>query len=95
MTLKNSEQETELNWLVRLKRTAVRVGERCACWSPLMNFLFANSERKRELNWLVRLKKTAVWVGEQCACWGALMNFLFVSCIALTTNDVLLGMLRA
>ncbi len=49
-------------------------------------------EWETELNWLVRLKKTAARVGEQCACWGASMNFLIASCIALTTNDIPLGM---
>ncbi len=33
MTLKSLEGETELNWLVRLKKTAARVGGWCACWS--------------------------------------------------------------
>ena len=51
-----------------------------------------NSEWETELNWLVRSKKTAARVGGRCACWGALMNFLIASCIALTTNEVPLGM---
>ncbi len=51
-----------------------------------------NLEREMELNWLVRLKKTAARVGGRCAHWGASMNLLIASCIALTTNDVPLGM---
>jgi hypothetical protein len=52
-------------------------------------------EREMELNWLVKLKKTAARVGELSAHWGALMNFLIASCIALTKNDIPLGMLTA
>ncbi len=42
MTLKNSKWETELNWLVRLKKTAAQVGDWCACWGVSMNFLIAS-----------------------------------------------------
>ena len=42
MMLKNLERETELNWLVRLKKTAVQVGDWCAHWGVLMNFMIAS-----------------------------------------------------
>jgi hypothetical protein len=42
MMLKNLERETELNWLVRSKKTAARVGEQCAHWGALINFLIAS-----------------------------------------------------
>ncbi len=42
MTLKNSKRETEFNWLVRLKKTAARVGGWCARWGASMNFLIAS-----------------------------------------------------
>ena len=42
MSLKNSEQETGLNWLVRSKKTAARVGDWCAHWGTLMNFSIAS-----------------------------------------------------
>ncbi len=42
LTLTNSEQEMELNWLVRSKKTAVWVGDWCACWGASMNFLVAS-----------------------------------------------------
>ncbi len=42
MTLKSLELETELNWLVRLKKAAAWVGERCAHWGASMNFSIAS-----------------------------------------------------
>ncbi len=42
MTLKNSERETELNWLVRSKKTAARVGDWFVNWGASMNFLIAS-----------------------------------------------------
>ncbi len=42
MTLKNLERETELNWLVRLKKTAALVGDWFVHWCALMNFSIAS-----------------------------------------------------
>ncbi len=42
ITLKNLEREMELNWLVRSKKTAARVGDWFVCWGASMNFLIAS-----------------------------------------------------
>jgi hypothetical protein len=42
MMLKNLEQVAELNWLVRLKKTAAWVGDWFVCWGASMNFLIAS-----------------------------------------------------
>jgi len=38
ITLKNSSQDTLLNWLVRSKKTAAREGRVLVCWGVWMNF---------------------------------------------------------
>ncbi len=42
MTLKNFERETELNWLVRSKKTAAWVSDWFVHWGASMNFLIAS-----------------------------------------------------
>ncbi len=77
MTLKNLEWERELNWLVRSKKTAARVGDWCACWGASINFLIASCIA---LTTMSPIRNAAgIIIGEEVGCKFLLETFGGVS----------------